>query len=409
MNTHRIPLVVIGAGYAGVTAANRLRARLTTAEAVRWQVTLIAPDSFLIDRVRLHEYAAGTRDEVRVPLRNLLHADVQHLAATVTRIDPGRREVHVAAAADLDPDPMRYDGAIVAVGSGADGASPDRSWHGVHNLEAARRLRAAVRGDAPAAVWRELRVIGGGATGVELAAELADSPATRHRGEPLSPRISLYGAAASFAGVPGRGQQRLRRILTRKGVELRPGTRVAPAEQDALAEPPAPEQSHAGDPEHTLTVWAGALAVPELGRASGLSVDGLGRIHTDDTLRVPGATRLYAAGDAGAVRGPRGRHLRMSCATAIPLGGHAADSLLSELRGEQPRPIDIGYAVQCLSLGRRSGLVQLVRPDDRPRGITVTGRPAAWVKWWICRSILKWPAGEARRPGSALVVRGPRS
>lgn len=408
MNAPRTPLVVIGAGYAGVTAANRLRARLTTVEAARWQVTLIAPDPFLVDRVRLHEYAAGTRDDVRVPLQELLHADVQHLAATVDRIYPDRRELDVVAVTgDPERNTIRYDAAIVAVGSGADGSAAEGSWYGVHNLAAAQRLRSALRDTNPGGVRREIRVIGGGATGVELAAELADSPKVFRTGAPGSTRISLYGAAAEFASIQGRGQQRLRRILARIGVELHSGSRIVADEQDAHPTRQLSRgQSHY--PEHTLTIWAGALAVPELGRVSGLSVDALGRIYTDDTLRVPGVAQLYVAGDAGAVLGDRGKHLRMSCAAAIPLGGHAADNLLAELRGNAPRPIDIGYAVQCFSLGRRSGLVQLVRPDDQPRGITVTGLPAAWVKWWICRSILKWPAREARRPGSALVARGPR-
>ena len=57
-------LLVIGGGYAGVTAANRIRSSLTPTEAERFRVVLVCPRAELVDRLRLHQLAAGTRDEV---------------------------------------------------------------------------------------------------------------------------------------------------------------------------------------------------------------------------------------------------------------------------------------------------------------------------------------------------------
>ncbi|SJN08352.1 NADH dehydrogenase [Leucobacter sp. 7(1)] len=418
--TPAAPIVVIGAGYAGVTAANRLRARLTDSEAQRWPVVLISAEPYLVDRVRLHEYAAGTHADVRVPLADIVHSGVRCIIGTVTELDRVARVLRLAGTPDtLDEREIRFSRGIIAVGSGADGASPAGSWHGIHNLAAATRLRDELAAAAGSQAGVDVHVVGGGTTGVELSAEMA--------GRPDPPRVTLWGAASGFAGIPARGQRKLQGILNGLGVQLRPGERVAvptgapalwaepvPAVAQALGGSPSQHGAHIagrtagpGDPER-ITVWAGSLAVPALGRAAGLPVDASGRILTEDTLRVAGTPGLYAAGDAAVVQGPRGRHLRMSCAAAIPLGGQAADNLLAELRGRATRPVDVGFFQWCVSLGRGQALVQLVSRGDTPYGFAVTGPLAVWMKRWICRGILRWPAREARRPGSAPALPGPR-
>lgn len=407
--TQADPIVVIGAGYAGVTAANRIRARFTASEAERWPVTLVSPEAYLVDRVRLHEVAAGTLADARVPLDGIVHPGVRRIRGTVSHIDHTAKQLHLAPTPDTpQPASIRYSGAIIAVGSGADGAAPDPAWHGVHSLAAAERLRAALAAGGPTAVTgqefpvTEVRVIGGGTTGVELSAELASSP------DPL--RVSLWGSASNFAGIPGRGQLRLQSILAGLGVALRPGVRVdtSVTERERAHTNGGGGRAQPGD-GGMLTVWAGSLAVPALGRASGLPVDEAGRIQTDETLQAQGMPGLYAAGDAAVVQGARGQHLRMSCAAAIPLGGHAADNLLAQLRGVPQRPVDVGFFQWCISLGREQALLQPVSRGDRPTGFALTGAPAVWMKRWICRGILRWPAREAQRPGSAPRIPAPRT
>jgi hypothetical protein len=69
-------------------------------------------------------------------------------------------------------------------------------------------------------------------------------------------------------------------------------------------------------------------------------------------------------------------------------------------------PFDFGYAIQCISLGRREGLVQVVNRDDSPRERIVSGRLGAWIKEAISRYAYasvpltrRWP-GFYRWPGS---------
>jgi NADH dehydrogenase FAD-containing subunit len=86
----------------------------------------------------------------------------------------------------------------------------------------------------------------------------------------------------------------------------------------------------------------------------------------------------------------------MACATALPMGAHAADNIL---RDAQPSPFKFGYLAQCISLGRHDALLQFVHADDRPRRLFLSGRLAAFVKEMICYLALKVLFMERRYPG----------
>jgi NADH dehydrogenase FAD-containing subunit len=79
----------------------------------------------------------------------------------------------------------------------------------------------------------------------------------------------------------------------------------------------------------------------------------------------------------------------MACATAMPAAQHGARTVAALLGGREPRPWRFRYAIRCVSLGRRDGLVQVVHADDRPRELALTGRVAARVKEAICVNALR--------------------
>jgi hypothetical protein len=62
----------------------------------------------------------------------------------------------------------------------------------------------------------------------------------------------------------------------------------------------------------------------------------------------------------------------------------AADAVAARLTGRKIPEKTIGYAVQCISLGRRDGIIQLVTPDDRVKQSVVTGRAGARIKEFVC-------------------------
>ncbi|WSG62893.1 FAD-dependent oxidoreductase [Nocardia sp. NBC_01730] len=105
--TENTDVVVIGGGYAGVMAANRLTQR----DDVR--VTLINPRPSFVERIRLHQLVGGSDDAV-VDYREVLGEDIRLVVDTVTRIDAAERSVTLATGGTVG-----YDYLVYAVGSGA--------------------------------------------------------------------------------------------------------------------------------------------------------------------------------------------------------------------------------------------------------------------------------------------------
>lgn len=353
-------VLVLGAGYAGLMAALRL--------APHTRVTLVDPADRFTERVRLHERAAG-RPDVTHPLAAFLRGTgITHVTARAAVLDPAARLVTTD-----DGRGLPYDRLVYALGSrtllpaGAD-ARDTRAY----TAESAAGLHKHLR-DRPGSV----AVVGGGLTGVEMAAELAETYGAG--GTP----VSLLTAGAVGEGLSTRGAGHVRSVLRARGVRISEGHRVA----------------HPDEVAADVVVWAASLA-PRTGlaRDAGLPLAPSGRIAVDARLRSPAHPEIYVPGDAGAAATEAAGPLRMACATALPTGAHAAMSIIRELRGEEPEALRFGYVLQCLSLGRSDGLVQFVRPDDSPRARTLTGRAAAFAKEQVVRSTVRALRTASRRP-----------
>jgi NADH dehydrogenase FAD-containing subunit len=89
----------------------------------------------------------------------------------------------------------------------------------------------------------------------------------------------------------------------------------------------------------------------------------------------------------------------MACATAMPMGAQAADNLAAAVMNRTPTAFGFAYAIQCISLGRHRGLVQIVNGDDSPQEKIISGRAAALVKEAICQYTTWSLRAEARFPG----------
>ncbi|MYT31325.1 MULTISPECIES: FAD-dependent oxidoreductase [unclassified Streptomyces] len=348
-------VVVVGAGYAGVLAANRLAA--VGRSQVR--VTVVNPRPDFVERVRLHEHAAGVSSAVR-PLSGLLHRDVGLRVATVDSI--AERSVRLDDGAALE-----FDYLVYAVGSTAGRGLPgaEHAW-GVADLEGAEALRTRLRDLSAGA---RVVVIGGGLTGIETSAEIAHRyPALQV--ELIAPSVAAWLPASSRATVE--------RKLVAAGVVLRTGLRAVAVRVDAV-------ETDAGRLASDCTVWAGSFDVPDLARRSGLPVAFDGRLCTDEALVCVRNRRIVGVGDAVAPPGEVGAHLRMSCQAALPMGAHGADTVLALIRGERPSPLSVGMVGQGISLGRRDGFVQATDRDDTPRDFALSGRVAAVLKERVCR------------------------
>ena len=156
-------VLVIGGGYAGVMAANRLTQRDDLA------VTLINPRDSFIHRIRLHQFVGGS-DEAVVHYSEILAEPIRLIVDSVAQINASELSVTLAGG-----DTVGYDYLIYALGSGS--ATPDVPGAAEHafpmaSVEEARRARAALAHTPDVA---PVTVVGGGPSGIEVAAELAEA------------------------------------------------------------------------------------------------------------------------------------------------------------------------------------------------------------------------------------------
>ena len=373
-----VRVVVVGGGYAGVMSANRLSGRGTGHDRV--QVALVDPGARFTERIRLHQVAAGTRASAGVAWEEVLHPDVERVQDRVVGIDAAARSVATGRGG-----PLGYDYLVYAVGSGE---VPTTS-SSVANPSAAAAAREEIAGLPPGGT---VTVVGAGATGVELACAVAVARTDLEVGLVTASPLTTPLRRPAVAG-------RLRRLGI--GVEVGVVDPVTGAVSTARSRRAAA----------SATIWTAGLAVPRLAAASGLPTTGDGRLVVDATLTVRGDERVLAAGDAAAVDDPGAAHLRMSCAAAIPLGAHAADTVLARLSGGTAPRVDVGFLLQCLDLGGGHGHAQVVRADDGDRWSAragVGGHLGGRMKERVCTTTLSWLTREARRPGSYRWPRGPR-
>ncbi|MEW1635859.1 FAD-dependent oxidoreductase [Streptomyces sp. NPDC093801] len=378
MSGKHTEVLVVGGGYAGVMAANRLTRRDDVT------VTLVNPRPDFVHRVRLHQLVGGT-DPAVVDYREVLADGVGLVVDTVERIDAAARRVELAGGGARG-----YDHLVYAVGSGsADPRVPGAAEHAfpLATLEEARRLRPVLEA-APAQA--PVTVVGAGPTGIETAAELAEEGRA----------VTLVCGGVLGPYLHARGRRSVARRLAALGVTVLdgPGSRVTAVTAAAV------RLADGRTLPSGVTVWTTGFAVPDLAARSGLSTDALGRLLTDETLTSVDDARIVAAGDSAA---PSDLPPRMSCQAAIPLGARAADTVLSRIAGERPEPMSQAFAGQCISLGRRAGIFQFAKRSDTAVPFHVAGRPGARLKELVCRGVLKHLAGEAREPGGYKLHRVP--
>ena len=379
MTQQRTHVVVIGGGYAGTLAANHLRLRADV------EITLVNPRPVFVERIRLHQLAAGS-GTAAVDYGTLLGEGIRLVVDAAERINSADRTIELASGAVLD-----YDYLIYAVGS--TGVVPSavagavEFAYPVAEFEHAERLRDALdelHPDAP------VTVIGAGLTGIETASELAGQR-----------RVILLCGGVLGPSLSRPGRRSVAKWLRRLGVDVLETAVVREVRPDAVVLA-SPLSAGAVLPS-ALTVWTAGFGVPELAARSGLSTDGLGRLLTDETLTSVDDPRIVAAGDAAA---PSGQPLRMSCQAAGPLGVQAANTVLSRIAGTTPATLNQAFIGQCISLGRSYASLQIARTDDTPVNAVVGGRIAASLKEAICKATVWSIRREATKPGSYFWLKG---
>jgi NADH:ubiquinone reductase (H+-translocating) len=362
-------IVVLGAGYTGLTAA-KLLAKRTGAT-----VTLINERDRFVERMRNHQLASGQRLR-DLPLRDLLKGTgIPLIVDRVTRLDTEGRQVELARGGE----PVGYDLLVYALGSHANlDTVPGAAEHAnaVATAEQAMRLRERMR------TADTVAVVGAGPTGIEAATELAETHPDR------TVRLATSGALGEM--LSARGREYLHRAFDRLGIQVWEHARVAKVDADGLLL----EDGERVDAD--AVAWTTGFKVPELAREAGLAVDDRGRMLVDTTLRSVSHLEVYGIGDAAAARTQDGQVLRMGCGPGGLAAACAFQAITDRLAGRTPKPLRVKGDALCISLGQRDGLLQPTDLDGSPRGKVRTGRPVAMAKKAVLRATgwynLRYPA-----------------
>ncbi|MGD9601406.1 MAG: NAD(P)/FAD-dependent oxidoreductase [Gammaproteobacteria bacterium] len=347
-------LAVVGGGFAGMWAA-LTAAREFAKAAAECRITLVSRDEYLTVRPRLYEVFTPEMRAALAPV--LAPAGIELLVGNVDGIDlPHRRlQVHTG---DGVARGVHFDRVVLAAGSvqrplpvpGSNGCAFD-----IDTFEGARRLDEHLRD-----VLRDARddtdltcvIVGGGFTGIELAAEMR-TRLRAHRADALVERARVVLVERASEIGPDLGSNPRPHVLaalTAAGVELRLGCTVRAIGPDAI------ELSDGTRiPTRTVIVTAGLAATPLAGTL-GAPCDATGRVHVDDMLRVKGVETVFAAGDAAHALAAPGHPALMSCQHAVPMGKHAGFNAAHDLLGLPLRAYSQPNYVTCLDLGEYGAL-----------------------------------------------------
>lgn len=324
-------IVVVGAGFAGLWSALAAARLLDMHAASDIEVAVIAPEPVLKVRPRLYEDNPGAMEAPLLPL--FRETGIRFVRGTVDAVDTHAQKVSIVAPTG-DRSDLTYNRLVLA--SGSQLYRPDipglRDYaFSIDQRDEAAEFEAHLKGLAqkPHTPARNtVVVIGGGFTGIELAAEL---PARLRRllGEAANCRTIVIERADEIGPELGATPRPIiREALHSQGVELRLGTSVARADGEGIVTSTGERIA-----AQTVVLTAGMRASPLTGQIPA-ERDELGRVVVDRDLRVPSVPTVFAAGDVGrAATDDAGHVTLMSCQHALLLGRSAGNNAAADLLG----------------------------------------------------------------------------
>jgi NADH dehydrogenase len=372
-------IVIVGGGAGGLELACKLGRKLG-----RDRVTLVDQSFFHIWKPSLHEVAAGTMDMHREALPYAMlahHNNFTFIYGAFTQLDTEQRTIVVSAvdeqwgAAIVVERTLRYSQLCIAVGSTSHYFNtPGAAEHTISlntpgdaerfRLQMLRHLTVADSHKAqdPAA-GVDVIIIGGGATGVELAAELREA-SNRYldygfrRLDPLTDvRITLLeGAPRILPPLPERVATAATRLLKQRNIAVESACRV-----ERILPGQVVDTTGRNHP-YQICVWAAGIRAPAFLATLGLPTNASGQLLVDDRLMVEGQSNIYAFGDCAACVMADGSRVPPRAQAAHQQADYLYRSLLRQARGQAPvaQPYLYRDYGSLVSVGTRAGVGTLM-------------------------------------------------
>lgn len=367
---HRI--LIVGGGAGGLELATRLGRKMNPSKV---EVVLIDSSLTHLWKPLLHEVAAGSLDSGNTEIDYLAHArnhGFQFHLGTMDSLDRQQRLVWLQAMCDDEGQllagrrSLYYDTLVMAIGSQVnDFHTPGVRQHALllNSVADARRLHKrlfaiCLRFNEGVTRTNDIAVIGGGATGVELVAELHDALQTFERyasaSEPLRVGITLIEASGHILShLSDEVRDKVLRDLNNKGIRVMAGKAVEEVMADGVRLAGG-ETLPAG-----LVVWAAGVKAPDwLSQLDGLASNGLNQLLVTPSLQSTVDTRVFAMGDCAACTPPgRDKPIAPLAQAAHQQAAYLARVLPQHVRGRQSlRPFQFHDHGSLISLGMRKAV-----------------------------------------------------
>jgi NADH dehydrogenase len=374
-STLRSRVVIIGAGFGGLSAARRLARG-------PFEVTVVDRHNYHLFQPLLYQVATAglSPGDIASPIRGILRRqrNASVVLAKVSAIDLGRREVMAEGRH------IPFDYLIVA--TGAEHAYFGHDWAayapGLKTIDDATYLRRRIllafeRAESVADPNERRRllnfvVVGGGPTGVEMAGAIAElarrALASDFRAiDPRCARVVLVEAAPRLLTpfVPSLSEA-ARRALEQLGVEVKLAAAVTDCDCSGVS------IGHERIETRTI-VWAAGVRASPVAEWLAAASDRAGRVKVSPDLSVPGHPDIFVIGDAAALAGSDGRPLPGVAPVAKQQGRYVADLLIARARGRTLPPFRYRDFGALATIGRKRAVAQL-------GALKLTGF-AAWLLW----------------------------
>jgi NADH dehydrogenase len=391
-------VVVLGAGFAGLGALQKLRKAPV-------RVTLVDRNDYHTFQPLLYQVATRQLSPERISssVEGLLDRGPSFLQANVTQVNLAARSVSIEGGEELS-----YDYLLVALGAGvnffgttgaAENAIP------LYTLEDANRLKAHIDACFEGAIGDPQQIddgaltfciVGGGATGVEVAGAMTEliEEERREAGSALREMAGEVHIFEMQSSLLTSFKQHLRdhtkTVLEQHGVGVHLGEAVTGVTPTRLLLRSGREVK-----THTV-VWAAGVQASPVAQSLG-TYEG-NRPGTEPDLSLPGHPEVFVAGDIGRIVDDKsGAPLPQMGSVAQQSGQRAGENIALAARGRSTRPFRYTDKGTMAMIGRGEAIVQL------RSGRTLTGKPA-WLAWKAvhlmllkggeqkARTLLEWAA-----------------
>ena len=362
MSPQRPRVVIVGAGFGGLEAAKAL--------------SRVAVDVIVLDQQNYHCFqpllyqvatAALSPAEIAWPIRHMIRQqrNATVFMAGVEAVDLAGRTVQTSA------EPIPYDYLVIATGATHSYFGHD-DWAafapGLKRIEDATRIRRSILlafeqaeladNDAERQRLLTFIIVGGGATGVEMAGAIAEIARQTlandfRRIDPRSSRIILLEAGPRvIPTLPEDLSRYAERALIRMGVEVRTSTRVTSCDRHGV------ELEH-GRIDASTIIWAAGVVASPAAAWLGAAHDRAGRVLVRPDLSIPDHPEVFVIGDAASVHDDAGEQVPGVAPAAKQMGHYVGRLIAARLAGHSLPAFRYRNLGELATIGRRAAVVKV--------------------------------------------------